>query len=147
MKLQIALSIARNILSKLEPECDIINIAGSCRREKPEVKDIEIVALPKMVSGEDLFGGPTKKERKMSWKEKVYELGIVEKGNPAGKYMQIRLEEHDINLDLFMPDDFDFFRQYVIRTGSADWVSRYVAGGWAKNGWCGSDAGLRLKSQ
>lgn len=92
-------------------------------------------------------GAVTKKERAMCWKEKVYELGIVEKGNSAGKYMQIHLAEHDINLDLFMPDDFDYWRQMCIRTGSAEWVAKNVAGGWKKIGWCGSNAGLRLQSQ
>ena len=48
-----------------------------------------------------------------------------------------------INLDLFMPEEYDFYRQYAIRTGSADWVSRFLATGWRKAGWVGTDAGLR----
>lgn len=46
-----------------------------------------------------------------------------------------------------MPDDFDFYRQFAIRTGSADWTAKYIAGGWKAIGWCGSDAGLRLQSE
>ena len=33
----------------------MINIAGSVRRQKPEVKDIEIVALPKVIEVKDMF--------------------------------------------------------------------------------------------
>ena len=59
-----------------------------------------------------------------------------------GKYMQIKLRENII-LDLFMPDDFDYYRQYAIRTGSADYAAKIIATGWKKKGWCGSDKGLR----
>ena len=49
----------------------------------------------------------------------------------------------DINLDLFIPDDFDYYRQYAIRTGSDDYAAKVIATGWKKKGWCGSDKGLR----
>lgn len=146
MELSKALDIAKSKIEILAPECDIVHIAGSCRREKPEPKDIEIVALPKMVAGTDLFGGETEKTRTLAWKQKVHSLGEIIKGKAEGKMMQILLPE-GINLDLFLPDEWDYYRQYCIRTGSADWVGRYVAGGWKKIGWCGSDAGLRLQSQ
>lgn len=146
MELSKAKNIALEVWNILKPHCDIIKIAGSIRREKPEVKDIEIVALPKMIAGKNLFG-PTEKKRIGEWRDAVYGLGIVEKGNAWGKYMQVHLAEHDINVDIFMPDDFDYWRQLAIRTGSADWVGRFIAGGWRKLGWCGGDAGLRLQSQ
>lgn len=147
MILNEAKNIALDVWNKLKPQCTIIKIAGSIRREKPEIGDVEIVALPKTETGTDLFGGPTEKVRIPSWKEKVFELGIVEKGNHFGKYMQIHLAQHDIDLDLFMPDVFDYWRQTCIRTGSAEWVQKFVAGGWRNLGWVGSDAGLRLQSE
>lgn len=146
MELKSALAIGNRIVTQLELYCGIINIAGSCRRGKPEVKDIEIVALPKMIAAQDLFGNSGDLVRVPAWKETVYGLGIIEKGSTDGKYMQIHLKE-SINLDLFMPDDFDYHRQFAIRTGSADWVAKYIAGGWKYIGWCGSDAGLRMQSQ
>ncbi len=42
-----ALAIAAKIRTELEPFCDRIEIAGSIRRKKPNVKDVEIVAIPK----------------------------------------------------------------------------------------------------
>lgn len=142
-----AKDIAINIWDAMRPDCDIVKVAGSIRRQKPEVKDIEIVALPKMIMGKDLFGGDTEKVRNEDFKKLVLGFGEVVKGKVDGKYMQIHMSEPGINVDLFMPDDFDYFRQLVIRTGSADWVSRFVAGGWRNVGWVGSDAGLRLKIQ
>lgn len=53
MLLENALAIAEGIVEALNPYCTIINIAGSCRRRKPEVKDIEIVALPKTILAPD----------------------------------------------------------------------------------------------
>lgn len=147
MLLQEAKVIAVNIWEAMRPYCDIVKVAGSIRREKPEVKDVEIVALPQMIMGKDLFGEDTEKVRSMDFKNIILGLGEVVKGKVDGKYMQIHMAQLGINVDLFMPDDFDFFRQFCIRTGSADWVSRFVAGGWRNLGWCGSDAGLRLQSE
>ena len=46
MNLSLARSIALNVKAQLAPHCSRIEIAGSVRREKPEVGDIEIVAIP-----------------------------------------------------------------------------------------------------
>jgi len=47
MNLTEAQRIAQIVKSELSPHCERIEIAGSIRRGKPEVKDIEIVAIPK----------------------------------------------------------------------------------------------------
>lgn len=146
MELSVAKNIAIAIWEKLKPHCEICKIAGSIRREKPEVKDVEVVALPKVEDLFDMFGEKTGTKRVAEFGKTVLSLGEVIKGSVDGKYMQIKLHE-GVNLDLFMPDDFDYWRQYAIRTGSADWTAKYIAGGWKNKGWCGSDAGLRLQSE
>lgn len=143
-----AKKIAVDICKKLQPYCDKINIAGSVRRKKPEVKDIEIICLPKNeeveIPPKDMFSVSTiEVVRSLLFCDIVKGLGIIEKGKTTGKYMQIHLAEHGINVDLFMPDDFDYYRQYAIRTGSADFTGKVIAHGWKKKGWCGSDKGLR----
>src|ERR1700750_2314871 len=40
-------SIAQKLIERIKPYCVRAEIAGSIRRCKPEVKDIEIVAIPK----------------------------------------------------------------------------------------------------
>lgn len=146
--LEVAQKIAVDICYKLQPFCEKINIAGSVRRKKPEVKDIEIVCVPKMVVGgqDSLFDEGTRFYMvSPDFVKVVNDLGKAAKGKPDGKYMQIELPE-GVNLDLFMPDDYDYYRQYAIRTGSADYAAKVIAGGWRKIGWCGSDKGLRKMS-
>ena len=46
-------------------------------------------------------------------------------------------------LDLFMPESRDYYRQYAIRTGSADYSFKVLAAGWRRKGWCGTPDGLR----
>jgi DNA polymerase/3'-5' exonuclease PolX len=137
-----AKKIAVDICYKLQPFCEKINIAGSVRRQKPEVKDIEIICIANKEIQRDMFGAPFSTIRCSEFKNVVKSLGEILKGNLDGKYVQIELPEK-VNLDLFIPDDFDYYRQYAIRTGSADYSARIIAGGWKKKGWCGSDKGLR----
>jgi len=153
MELKTALEIANKLVETLSPHCTLINIAGSCRREKPEVKDIEIVALPKYIQipsePQGLFDDipPAMKTVISPGYLKVYnEIGKKIKGKAVGKYSQFELSE-GIKLDLFTPDDFDYYRIFAIRTGSADYSARVIAQGWLKVGWCGSDKGLRKISE
>jgi len=146
MLLKQATKIAIAVGESLQPFTDRLNIAGSIRRQKPEVKDIEIVCLPKYESHDqgDLFGGvKTEKEISAQFTQLVVGLGTIIKGKPDGRYMQILLLQ-EINLDLFMPAPWDYYRQYAIRTGSADYAARTIAAAWKRKGWCGSDKGLRL---
>jgi len=46
MKLLEATQIAVELVNKLRPYCDRIEVAGSIRRGRREVKDIDIVAIP-----------------------------------------------------------------------------------------------------
>lgn len=142
MNLKAAQKIAVETCYKLEPYCEKINIAGSVRRLKQEVKDIEIVCVPKLETQYDMFGTPFSSGRNTGFRDVVLSLGEIIKGGANGKYMQIKLMQ-GINLDLFMPDDFDYYRQYAIRTGPADYAAKIIATGWKKKGWCGSDKGLR----
>jgi DNA polymerase/3'-5' exonuclease PolX len=143
MELNIALPIVNKIVEQLRPYCDKIDIAGSCRREKPDVGDLEICAIAKMVSvkSDDLFGDP-KLVVSPEFAKIANGLGKIIKGKPDGRYMQIELPE-GINLDLFMPDAHDYYRQFAIRTGSSAYSFGAIATGWKKLGWVGTDGGLR----
>ena len=142
-----AYRIASELVEKLKPLCEKIEIAGSIRRKKLDVGDIEIVALPKTVEEPDGMFGDVKKFRAPEFAKMVNSFGKIIKGKPdTGKMVQIELPEN-IVLDLFLPSDFDFFRIYAIRTGSADYAKNTIAHGWNKKGWCGTDNGLRLINQ
>ncbi|GAB2550038.1 nucleotidyltransferase family protein [Spirosoma aerophilum] len=142
--------LAKGLVERLEEYCDRIHIAGSIRRLKPEVKDIEIVCQPKTFVEADfsLFGSGSNEVKVIpAFIREVETLGLrVIKGQPTGRYMQIEAFR-DIKLDLFMPQASDFYRQLAIRTGSADYAAKVIATGWKKLGWCGTDQGLRLVNE
>lgn len=132
MQLHEAKQIANWCLYHLKPHCHRLEIAGSIRREKPEVKDIEIVCIPKKVQSftetrGDLFTPPTKTpiltpstgfiEQICAWK-KV-------KGDPKGKYTKRELPNGAI-LDLFICTPENWGLIFFIRTGSADYSKQMM---------------------
>lgn len=140
-----AKQIAIEVGNAIAPYCEKINIAGSIRRQRSEVKDIELICIPKKTEMLDLFGDVVGKVIDERFTSSVKMLGKIIKGQPTGKMMQIELPEK-IMLDLFIPYDFDYYRQYAIRTGSSQYSHYNIANGWLKIGWCGSDMGLRKQS-
>ena len=145
MELKKAEAIALSTIELLKPHCDKIEGAGSIRRLKPDVKDIEIVALPKDKIRLDVFGAKLKDGRAKCFSVAVQPLGTILKGSPVdGRYVQIKLLQ-GINLDLFLPQPDDYYRQFAIRTGSSDYSRKVIATAWYKMGWCGTHEGLRKK--
>lgn len=146
MEISKAQKIAQDIVDKLTPHCDKINIAGSIRRKKADVGDIEIVALPKTIETADGFFD-VKSLRSPEFVKVASGLGKIDKGDLSeGRMVQIELEQ-GIMLDLFIPQKDDYYRQYAIRTGSAKFSGDVIASGWKKKGWCGTEDGMRLQSQ
>lgn len=124
MQYQQALEIAEKVKKELEPHCERIEIAGSIRRRKPEVKDIEIVAIPKPYGIGLLKSGIVLVVEK--WK-KV-------RGNFPCKYTQ-RILPEGIKLDLFFATKENWGQILAIRTGSAGYSHKVLAVGWVKVGY------------
>ncbi len=131
-----ALQIANKVLEQLKPHCERIRIAGSIRRGKPYVKDIEIVAIPK-----------------------PYEVGLFEsgiativnqwtkvKGELPCKYTQRELPE-GIKLDLFFATPENWGYILAIRTGSAAYNQKVLAYHWVRKGYKGIDGMLTYKGK
>lgn len=118
---------ALEIWEALKPHCKKIKIAGSIRRQCPLVKDIEIVLLPKTPSHRNTIG------------LFFLEHGRVRKGKFSGKFIQVYYKGFPV--DVFIPQEHDYFRQLAIRTGSADY-SRRIAANWVAKGYRGTDRGL-----
>lgn len=133
MELIKAKAIAEKIVEQLKPHCERIEIAGSIRREKPEVKDIEIVAIPK------------------PYDTGLFESGIATvvnqwkkvKGELPCKYTQRELPE-GIKLDLFFADPGNWGLIFAIRTGSADYSHKILATGWSKKGYKSKEGYLTM---
>lgn len=105
MMLRHAQEAARAVLDQLRPFCKRIEVAGSVRRQAPEVRDLEIVCIPEVNCYREfqtLVG---------SW-PKV-------KGEPTGRYTRRKLLRHNIELDLFICSPKTWACNLVIRTGCA----------------------------
>lgn len=124
MKYEEALIIAEKVKAQLAPHCDRIEIAGSIRRKKPEVKDIEIVAIPKPYDV-GLFESGIATVVKQ-W-EKV-------KGELPCKYTQ-RILPEGIKLDLFFAERENWGNIFAMRTGSKEYSHRVLATEWVSQGY------------
>jgi DNA polymerase/3'-5' exonuclease PolX len=115
MKHDDALPIAQDVVRQLAPHCERIEIGGSIRRGKTEVKDIEVVAIPKpydvglFASGIALI---------------VDQWGKV-RGELPCKYTQ-RILPDGIKLDLFMCEPNNWGLIYALRTGPSEWNQSFL---------------------
>jgi DNA polymerase/3'-5' exonuclease PolX len=131
-----AKATAEEVVKILSPHCERIEIAGSIRRGKGFVKDIEIVAIPK-----------------------PYETGLFESGIAAVvnqwekvkgtldyercRYTQ-RILPNGIKLDLFFANKENWGLILAIRTGSAEYSYKVLATTWVKFGYR-SEAGKLMQ--
>ena len=120
MKLEEAKEIAEKYVNLFRPYSRRIEIAGSIRRKKPEVKDIEIVMIRNTA-------------KLAEFKEIVEKLQKV-KGEAIGRYTQ-RILPEGIKLDLFFAIPENWGNTFAIRTGSADYSHEIIAKGWVKAGY------------
>jgi len=124
MKYEKAIIIAEKVKAMLAPHCERIEIAGSIRRKKTEVKDIEIVAIPK------------------PYDVGLFESGIATvvnqwpkvKGNLPCKYTQ-RILPEGIKMDLFFATKTNWGMIYAIRTGPAEYSHKVLARKWTSLGY------------
>jgi DNA polymerase/3'-5' exonuclease PolX len=113
IELHQAESIAKSILNHVMPALNRGEIAGSIRRRKDIVGDIEIVAISEQ------------REKLLSLLTDVGQLikpgvpGCIPwEFKPTAKYIRVRLNE-GMNLDLFMATPQNWGGLFLMRTGSA----------------------------
>jgi DNA polymerase/3'-5' exonuclease PolX len=148
MELSKAYAIATRIVAELKPHCTKIIIAGSIRRMKQQVGDIEIVCIPKQtvyeVAVPDLFGGletthkETKRDTAFCDAVNKYQKII---GEPTGKNARRQLPE-GIVLDLYMTQPENWGYILAIRTGSKEFCQNTLIPYWTKAGYSGHDGFL-----
>lgn len=148
MKYEKAKSVAEQLTLDFAPYCERIEIAGSIRREKPIVGDIEIVATP--ILARDLFGalspGPCVLDHALNVMVRDGYLGKVLKNGL--RYKQFELPQ-GIELDLFIvrpPAQWGVI--FAIRTGPrafSRWiVTQRRAGGALPSGFRVKDGAVHL---
>lgn len=124
---------ADRIVQLLSPHCHRIEIAGSIRRRKEIVGDIEIVCIPK------------------PYDVGLFETGFAEvvnkwkkiKGELPCKYTQRELPgDSKILLDLFIATENNWGLILAIRTGSAEYSHKVLATSWVQAGYTSKDGYL-----
>lgn len=149
MKLEQAQKIAQSLIADLKPFCHRVEIGGSVRREKAEVKDIEIVCIPKFAdvgTGQaTLFGGETTITENLlfSYLAGKSEYPIVKMGD---KYCQFEYvgdwRKDDIKVDVFTATPETWGYIFMIRTGPAEF-SKWVVTELKKRGYTPKDGAVR----
>jgi DNA polymerase/3'-5' exonuclease PolX len=134
---------AETLLALLEPACDRIAIAGSVRRRRPMVADIELVAMARVetVLGDDLWQTPEPFDHLAHTLDRLAAIGLlsprqvavhrsdgsVEHQTRQGTSYQA-LEYQGLPVDLFIvrpPADWGVI--LALRTGPGGWNVRLVS--------------------
>lgn len=121
---------ATEILKKIAPFCVEIAIAGSVRRRRPEVNDIEIVLIPKEVP--DMNALLPMYVRCPDLIDAINKWPAV-RGEPTGKYTR-RIIRPGVEVDFFLVDRDNWGLQLALRTGSAEFSHHVLAHGWCVAG-------------
>ena len=135
-----AQALAEKIVEALSPACERIEIAGSIRRRKPMVGDIEIVAIPrfgpKPGAMADLFTGKIEQESLLDrlLAELVERKPHFHRGGKDGeKYKTFAIDlpgGDQVKLDLFLATVEQWGFTLLIRTGPADFSKHMVTQAW-----------------
>jgi DNA polymerase/3'-5' exonuclease PolX len=129
------LPVAERLVEALRPACVQIEIAGSVRRGKPEVGDLEIVAQPVLSVAADMFGNPTGAPLPIALSNALAHLvhgkalRVGDRWGPRYKkgWVPVPGYRPDLQLDLFIVlPPAQFGPQLVIRTGPAEFSKRFV---------------------
>lgn len=118
-----AQTLAERVVTLLNPVMEKILVAGSVRRRKATVGDIEIVAIPRMGG----FMQPHPLDELLFNAEQAGILTVNKgKSGPESKMKQILFEGEQIDLFL-QPDRATWGVNFTLRTGSAEWSNWLVS--------------------
>ncbi len=101
MELEKAKAIAEGVIKRLSPYCQRIEVAGSVRRRKSTVNDIDFVLIPS-----DLWN-------------LTYEIMSLGPSVAAGEKLK-RINYYGVQVDLYFADELTWATLLLIRTGSKE---------------------------
>jgi|GEM_PF-415895 len=140
MEYEKALAIAEEALEQLRPHCYRCEIAGSIRRKKPEVKDIDLVVIPKPFDIGLLESGIASVVNRWGFVKGNLQTYTGKAELPC-KYTQ-RILPEGIAIDLFFANKLNWGYIYALRTGSLNHNLRVLVNGWEKQGYKSVDGFL-----
>ncbi len=127
--------VAEGLVRLLEPACERIAIAGSIRRRKPDVGDIELLCVPTYREMRDLWGPYGRQDMLTTRVQELMHKGILQ-CRPAGKSKsytfgpQNKLMVHcasGIPVDIFSTTQANWGMALLVRTGPAEFNIRVMA--------------------
>lgn len=115
--------MARHIVEAIAPYCERVEIAGSLRRHRAMIGDIEIVALPKLAT--DLFGEPLPDApTPLDFFLEMKRTKLTKNGSRFKQFVYA-----GVMVDLFLPESAAHWGTvFTIRTGSHDfnmWLMQF----------------------
>jgi DNA polymerase/3'-5' exonuclease PolX len=128
-----ATALATELVDLLRVFCARIEIAGSVRRRRPDIGDLELVVVPQMARRYDLFGEPAGVPVSMLDDRIAYVLEtgalaprLTDAGQQrlGGKYKALVYQGMAVDLFITSPECWGVI--YTIRTGPADFSHRLV---------------------
>jgi hypothetical protein len=117
---------AEEVVASLRPVCDAIVVAGSVRREKSFVKDIEIVARVADIRFTPEFGKPAASAFEAKIAELLDQRLLAAAGKNGPLYKKFRMPSYGIAVDLFLTRADNWGNILAIRTGDADFSKLLV---------------------
>ena len=139
----VAEGVAEDIVEQLRPFCKRIEIAGSLRRKKPDVGDIEILYIPLTIvrpDQEDLFKLITVDMAAVRitgfLSEGVLDVRLNSKGSKVyGPLNKLTIHvDSGIPVDLFTANEENWFNQLVCRTGPKE-LNQDICNAAIRKGW------------
>lgn len=117
-----AREIAEDLVTELSGFCDRMEIAGSLRRRRQAVNDIDIIAIPKFiqVKDESLFGAPVQEnllEKRLAQLCLRGELGLEANGPKIKRFLKT-VDGDTVPIDIYIATEQDWWTLLLIRTGS-----------------------------
>ena len=148
--------IADELLDELGPSCERIVVAGSIRRGKKDIGDIELVAIPKLRGEEASLWGDIVEvsllEERLAANEQA---GYLRRVSGGPRYVKLVHVPSGLQVDLFVTTADQWGLILLIRTGPADWsqwlvtyarrVGLHVCGGRLRVGLLHQDVGCQAK--
>lgn len=119
--LAIAREKAAELVEKLGPHCERVEVAGSIRRGKYVVKDVDLVCIPKMESKESLLGVTDEISKTDFYRAVCGQLWqITAEGTKLIRGMSYISTAAGISVDIYLATPETFATVLLIRTGSAE---------------------------
>lgn len=121
---------ALQVVDRLAPACEQIEIAGSIRRGKPDVGDIEIVTVPRFAEEPDgLFATTSVNQLTRRVDELIADRFLA--AHPTDpkrgdRYSKVVHVASGLQVDLFSATADTWGLMLLIRTGPADYSHRFV---------------------